>query len=253
MKKRQLDSRQSAQIVRGESPRSTPVDRFGEVLTHCGQGCVLKTRLLLPEHLLDAYKQGVAAAYPNITVGDPRDSATVLGPLIREQQRQRVEGYVQSAHDEGAELLCGGRRPEGMDTGFFYSRPCSWHQRLRSPGGDLPRRCSPWCRNRTDRRRRALANDSSTGSARGRVGQHRPASTCPPGPAVIYRESIGEPRPRQSRRGAGPGWGEDMKGIGQSGGLRRHKRRGSGREWGPTALDDFTEVKNILLELVRFM
>ncbi|MDD9370099.1 MAG: aldehyde dehydrogenase family protein [Acidimicrobiales bacterium] len=86
---------------------------FGEVLTHCGQGCVLKTRLLLPERLLEAYKEGVAAAQPTVTIGDPRDPGTVLGPLIREQQRERVEGYVQSAHDEGAELLCGGGGPPG--------------------------------------------------------------------------------------------------------------------------------------------
>src|SRR2546423_7672272 len=35
---------------------------FGAVLTHCGQGCAIQTRLLLPEHLLDAYKEGVQAA-----------------------------------------------------------------------------------------------------------------------------------------------------------------------------------------------
>jgi gamma-glutamyl-gamma-aminobutyraldehyde dehydrogenase len=57
---------------------------------------------------------------PMITVGDPRDETTVVGPLIREQQRARVEGYVQSGHDEGAELLCGGKRPDGLDRGFFY-------------------------------------------------------------------------------------------------------------------------------------
>ena len=38
---------------------------FGAVLAHCGQGCVIQTRLLLPEHLLDAYKEGVAAAAPD--------------------------------------------------------------------------------------------------------------------------------------------------------------------------------------------
>ncbi|MCZ7629176.1 MAG: aldehyde dehydrogenase family protein [Microthrixaceae bacterium] len=35
---------------------------FGAVLTHCGQGCVLQTRLLLPEHMLGAYRDGVEAA-----------------------------------------------------------------------------------------------------------------------------------------------------------------------------------------------
>ena len=48
---------------------------------------------------------------PNLTIGDPRDPATVVGPLIREQQRQRVEGYVQSALDDGATLVVGGKRP----------------------------------------------------------------------------------------------------------------------------------------------
>ena len=45
---------------------------FGSVLTHCGQGCILATRLLLPEHLLDAYKEGVAAAAPTVSIGRPR-------------------------------------------------------------------------------------------------------------------------------------------------------------------------------------
>ena len=93
---------------------------FGSTLTHCGQGCILATRLLLPEHLLDAYKEGVAAAAPAVKIGDPLDPSTVLGPLIREQQRERVEGYVASGLEQGAELLTGGKRPDGFDKGFFY-------------------------------------------------------------------------------------------------------------------------------------
>ena len=93
---------------------------FGSTLTHCGQGCILATRLLLPEHLLDAYKEGVAAAAPTVTIGDPLDPSTNLGPLIREQQRERVEGYVASGVEQGAELLTGGKRPEGFEKGFFY-------------------------------------------------------------------------------------------------------------------------------------
>ena len=67
---------------------------FGEVLMHCGQGCVLKTRLLLPEHLLDAYRAGVEEARAHIKIGDPTDATTTLGPLIREQQRAKVEALV---------------------------------------------------------------------------------------------------------------------------------------------------------------
>src|SRR5580700_7156565 len=52
---------------------------FGQVLAHCGQGCVLHTRLLLPDKLLDAYKEGLEAMRPLITIGDPRSESTVLG------------------------------------------------------------------------------------------------------------------------------------------------------------------------------
>jgi acyl-CoA reductase-like NAD-dependent aldehyde dehydrogenase len=45
---------------------------------------------------------------------------TLIGPLIREQQRARVEGYVQSGIDEGAELVFGGKRPDHLAKGFFY-------------------------------------------------------------------------------------------------------------------------------------
>ena len=93
---------------------------FGAVLAHCGQGCVIDTRLLLPENLLDAYKEGVAAAAPSIKIGDPRDPSSVLGPLIREQQRARVEGYVASGVEQGAELFTGGKRPDGFDKGFYF-------------------------------------------------------------------------------------------------------------------------------------
>jgi len=55
-----------------------------------------------------------------IAIGDPADPAVALGPLIRQQQRERVEGYVASGVEQGAQLVVGGKRPEGLDKGFFY-------------------------------------------------------------------------------------------------------------------------------------
>ena len=111
----------SAQVILGDVGEDYARSiGFGQVLVHSGQGCVLQTRVLLPEHLLDAYKEGLEATRPLITIGDPRNDSTVLGPLIREQQRQRVEGYVASGLEQGAELLCGGKRPEGIDKGYYY-------------------------------------------------------------------------------------------------------------------------------------
>ena len=48
-----------------DTPESYAVNYgFGGVVTHCGQGCVIHTRLLLPERMLDAYKEGVKRPPP---------------------------------------------------------------------------------------------------------------------------------------------------------------------------------------------
>lgn len=52
-------------------------------------------------------------------VGDPNDPSVQLGPLISERQRDRVEGYIAKGKAEGARLVLGGGRPEGLDRGWF--------------------------------------------------------------------------------------------------------------------------------------
>jgi acyl-CoA reductase-like NAD-dependent aldehyde dehydrogenase len=224
---------------------------FGAVLTHCGQGCVLQTRLLLPERLLDAYREGVAAAYPTVTIGDPRDANTVLGPLIREQQRERVEGYVQSALDEGAELLCGGRRPEGIDTGFFYE-PTVFvgtndmriaQEEIFGPVLTVV----PYSGKDQDAVR--LANDSIYGLGGGVVaGSSSRAFNVARQVRAGHMTAQGldaPPAPLSAGGGQGPGWGEDVKGIGQAGAFGGYKQSGLGREWGHHGLEDFTEIKSL--------
>ena len=85
MKRAQLEfGGKSAHIVLDDVTESDVAGiGFGQVLMHAGQACTVTSRLLLPEHLLDAYVEGLKAMAPMITVGDPRDPATVVGPLIR--------------------------------------------------------------------------------------------------------------------------------------------------------------------------
>ena len=51
--------------------------------------------------------------------GTPDDPAAMIGPLISEKQRERVEGYIKKGVDEGARIVTGGGRPEGLDSGWF--------------------------------------------------------------------------------------------------------------------------------------
>jgi aldehyde dehydrogenase (NAD+) len=87
---------------------------------HAEQGCALPTRILAERSIYDDVVDRMATALSKITVGDPTDAATGMGPLIREAQRARVEQYVASGTAEGARLACGGGRPADIDKGFFF-------------------------------------------------------------------------------------------------------------------------------------
>lgn len=87
--------------------------------THCGQGCALTTRILVQRRIHDELVEKMKTFLEFLPVGDPADPANLMGPLIRESQRERVEGYVQIALEEGAELAFGGGRPAALDRGYF--------------------------------------------------------------------------------------------------------------------------------------
>ena len=113
----------------GKSPyvvlESADVVRQAEVAaklicTNAGQGCVARSRLLLPR---SRYAEGVAAAaaiMSSVTYGDPRNPDNYMGPLVSRHHRARVLGHIERAVAPGGDrLVCGGRIPADIDTGFF--------------------------------------------------------------------------------------------------------------------------------------
>ncbi|HTQ16043.1 aldehyde dehydrogenase [Mycobacterium sp.] len=86
---------------------------------HAGQGCAITTRLVVPRARYDEAVAIAAGTMGSIKPGDPDNSKTVCGPLISARQRDRVQGYLDSAIAEGGTFACGGGRPAGKDAGFF--------------------------------------------------------------------------------------------------------------------------------------
>ena len=85
-----------------------------------GQACINGTRVLVPESKYDAFCQAIKAAVEQIAVGDPRDPATQIGPLVSQKQLERVQRYIRVGVEEGARLLTGGdTRPDHLDAGYF--------------------------------------------------------------------------------------------------------------------------------------
>jgi len=81
------------------------------VFDNCGQDCCARSRILVErsvhEQVVDLFTKATQA----VRVGDPSDPATEVGPLVSLRQRDVVEAYVRSGREEGAVLVTGGVRP----------------------------------------------------------------------------------------------------------------------------------------------
>lgn len=84
-----------------------------------GQFCYSTSRIIVTRERHDDLVEALSRSFAAVRVGDPFDPSTHMGPLATEQQRARVEDYVRKGVQEGADLAFGGRRPAGLDRGFF--------------------------------------------------------------------------------------------------------------------------------------
>jgi len=85
-----------------------------------GQTCTAGSRLYAHESCFDRVLDGITAAARKLKVGDGLLPTSDLGPLVSQEQWDRVNGYVEIGRQEGAELVTGGKRPQGLDRGFFF-------------------------------------------------------------------------------------------------------------------------------------
>jgi acyl-CoA reductase-like NAD-dependent aldehyde dehydrogenase len=86
---------------------------------HSGQICTAPTRAIVHRSRYDEVVGRLTEAAGTLKIGDPLDKATVMGPVISAVQRERIEGWIQRGEDEGAKVVVDGRRPAGLDTGFY--------------------------------------------------------------------------------------------------------------------------------------
>jgi betaine-aldehyde dehydrogenase len=86
-----------------------------------GQDCTAATRIYVEKGFFDETVDAVVESFKEVTIGDPWDEETFMGPLISATQRERVSGFVDRARSEGAKVVTGGAIPEGFDRGYYYS------------------------------------------------------------------------------------------------------------------------------------
>ncbi|MFC8916925.1 NADP-dependent succinic semialdehyde dehydrogenase [Streptomyces sp. NPDC057116] len=105
---------------------SADVDRAAQVAVTAraqnnGQSCIAAKRFIVHTDVYDAFAERFTAGMEALTVGDPMEETTDVGPLASEAGRDGLAELVDDAVRQGATVLCGGRRPERRDPrGWFY-------------------------------------------------------------------------------------------------------------------------------------
>lgn len=111
-----------AALVLDDADLASAVAGIGTTFSfYSGQICTAPTRVLVHRSRQDELIAALTAYANRLTVGDPRDRATVVGPVISAAHRDRVEAYVELGRKEGARVVTGGVRPGRLDRGFYVA------------------------------------------------------------------------------------------------------------------------------------
>jgi aldehyde dehydrogenase (NAD+) len=225
----------SALIVREDADiQKAAMEGLFQVSLHCGQGCALSTRHLVHNSIRAAYVETMKAIAATLTLGDPAEVTTIVGPLIRASARDRVESMVARGQAEGAKLVLGGSRPQHLPQGFFYNVTIfdDVDNSMRIAQDEVFGPVAAVIGFDTDDEAIAIANDSRYGLLGG-----------------IHSRDAAKAYDMALRMRTG--------GVVINGGLYKqndapfggYKRSGLGREYGDRWLDEYTQEKSIIFPI----
>ena len=91
------------------------------IFSHAGQVCIAGSRLFLHRDIHDRFLEALVERIKSVRLGDILDEETQMGPLVSEEQLERVLNYIDIGKQEGAELLVGGERvrENGLENGYY--------------------------------------------------------------------------------------------------------------------------------------
>ncbi|WP_261133499.1 alpha-ketoglutaric semialdehyde dehydrogenase GucD [Bacillus sp. Marseille-Q3570] len=88
-------------------------------LRSTGQKCTATSRVIVQSEVYDEFKEKLLEEVEKLKIGDGSEEGTWMGPSVSESQLNTVLSYIQKGKEEGAKLVFGGKRPDGLENGYF--------------------------------------------------------------------------------------------------------------------------------------
>ena len=208
------------------------------VFFHSGQVCEAGTRLLVHESIYEPVVAGLAEASKKIKLGQPMDLATGMGPVISESQMNKVLSYIQSGIDEGARLVCGGKRASGpeVENGYFIEPTifADVTNDMKIAREEIFGPVLSVIKYKTDEEAISIANDTDYGLTAG-----------------VWSRDVTKANEIATKLKAGTVWINDWHVFRTDAPFGGYKQSGLGRELGSQVFNEYTELKNICTSLVN--
>ena len=220
----------SAFVVLDDAPFEKAIPAgVNNCMQNSGQTCSAWTRMLVPRARQADAIELAKTQLAKLTLGDPFDPKTRLGPLASANQRDTVLGYIEKGKKEGAELIAGGERPASLPTGYYVEPTvfANVDNRMEIAQEEIFGPVLAIIPYDTDDEAVRIANDSIYGLAGGVWGASAERAL-----QVARRIRTGQVDINGGR----------FNHLAPFGG---YKKSGIGRELGPHALDEFFQLKAI--------
>jgi acyl-CoA reductase-like NAD-dependent aldehyde dehydrogenase len=206
------------------------------IFAAAGQTCVAGSRAYIHESIYDRFVDRIVGRAKQITLGDPLKLETQMGPIATKMQLEKDESMVKRAVDEGAALLCGGRRPALAEfpDGYFFE-PTIVHQigkdnfLMRNEVFGPVLAVTPF---RDEAEVLALANDTEFGLAAG-----------------VWTRDINRAHTMARRLEAGTVWINTYRALTFNSPFGGYKASGIGRQNGIEAVYQYLQTKSVWTEL----